>query len=849
MKENESNNNILLDDNDAKIEIQEYQVNKNNEEEQKRILEEKQKNIDEKMMKLEEEEKKLIQNRKNLEKEEDKVRKQLSELNKYNHDWVEIISKREIKEKAQLVDVLENLGSNLKSRENKNKNIYKVYDSLLNNEDINKREIKDGTNNCILYFMFYFIAPIFGIIFLIGIFQIITVLNSVSSLLKESGKAYYNCIIKDECNITLTNKTDNVFEFYEYFNNNSINETINLNLMMVTGIAGEILLNSKGFRKTSFILGLVNFGTLAWLNSFDFKLKNNVEFNYSFMQIIYILICYVLLLFGVGGSALLAQQILVNSHSIYKDYVLKQLRKKWNKRIVENKEMENKESINEVEQNERASIDRGLEGQRQKRLEDNLENLQKNKFDYFFMICLITTAGYFGKYSINYLLNKFLSHYYGDDYDKKKFFFCIIIFYGFSVIVSIILYTIFICIFRKKRIDEEKKDKYRLTQACGYIIYSQNINKEGEGRNCCYLCCETTIKCCNKEGCIFCNNLCGDVEELDDPTCMFCCCCEECCEYNEKDFEKDKEFFCYCYKAQRKSFWCNQFFINDTQKKIIPIMVEYFIMQLISLGFEIQYEEYKGNYVHRKTFISVLIISFALFFYFSLSMHKLISFMNNEDEDKDLYSRDDQLMRAKNKEVIGKLSNEILDGQHGILLFNSVFSLIFSSFYLSKNEKIKQYFFKKNLNYIFIPVLMNKFYYLTLNYYCTYISEEKKIKDFEIIPASTLISIYIGVWNIIIYVFQWIIQDNNNKIYFIIHIVLSSIPSLIVVGFIIYFIIVAFPYIHRSLFCILSFILCFGGIWNDMGVINCCCCDNTSYCYCDCCFEACGDWTLDDGYD
>ena len=397
-------------------------------------------------------------------------------------------------------------------------------------------------------------------------------------------------------------------------------------------------------------------------------------------------------------------------------------------------------------------------------------------------------------------------------------------------------------------VDKKKEDTYRLTQVCGYIIYSQDINKKRRGRNCCYLCCESTVKCCNVVGCSFCNNLCGDSDELNDPTCMFCCCCENCCEYNEEDFEKKKEFFCYCYQAQRKSFWCNKYFINDTQKKIIPFMVEYFILQLISIGFEEQYEKYKGNYIHRKTFISVYVICFVLFFYFTLSMNKLIKNIYGENEDNYSYNRDSQMISSKNKELIAKLSNEILDGQHAVLLFNSVFSLIFSSFYLSKNEKLKQFFFKNNLNYIFIPVLMNKFYHLTLNYYCTYTSEEKKIKEFEIISASTLISIYMGVWDIITSFIKWLIPDDKNKFFYIMHIALSSTPCLIVGGFIICFIIATLPYIYRSLFCILSFILCFGGLWNDLGLINCCCCDNTSSCYCDSCYETCGDCSLNDGF-
>ena len=92
----------------------------------------------------------------------------------------------------------------------------------------------------------------------------------------------------------------------------------------------------------------------------------------------------------------------------------------------------------------------------------------------------------------------------------------------------------------------------------------------------------------------------------------------------------------------------------------------------------------------------------------------------------------DKGQKVKKFDLITKLSNELLGGTHGILLFNGVFSLIFSSFYLSHmSDEVKGYLFKDNLNIIFIPILMNKFYYFTLNYYCIYQAE--KNKKFEII--------------------------------------------------------------------------------------------------------------------
>ena len=56
-----------------------------------------------------------------------------------------------------------------------------------------------------------------------------------------------------------------------------------------------------------------------------------------------------------------------------------------------------------------------------------------------------------------------------------------------------------------------------------------------------------------------------------------------------------------------------------------------------------------------------------------------------------------------------------------------------------------------------MPILMNKFYYFTLNYYCIYTSED--IKKFDIIPGSSLISIYISIWDFILSLIKSNIPD------------------------------------------------------------------------------------------
>lgn len=255
--------------------------------------------------------------------------------------------------------------------------------------------------------------------------------------------------------------------------------------------------------------------------------------------------------------------------------------------------------------------------------------------------------------------------------------------------------------------------------------------------------------CFNEVGCSLCRKyelfgICQNRDLMDacPDNCFCCCCCDYecccccCCEYKKEDFNKNNDFFCYCYKAHRKFYWCDKFITNDAQKKIVPFMIEYFFLRLLTIAFEKQYENYKGKKEHIKTRSSVFILSFFLFLYLSLSLSRLSGSYGDDD------TKENKNEKRFQRDLISKLSNGILDGVHAILFFNGVFSFIFSVLYLSSKL---EYIFEDNVNVIFIPILINKFYLLTLNYYCAYTSEENK--NDELISNSTLISLYMGIWD------------------------------------------------------------------------------------------------------
>mgnify|MGYP006873052861 CR=1 FL=1 len=170
-------------------------------------------------------------------------------------------------------------------------------------------------------------------------------------------------------------------------------------------------------------------------------------------------------------------------------------------------------------------------------------------------------------------------------------------------------------------------------------------------------------------------------------------------------------------------------------------MIIYFILQLTTIAFEKQYEKYKYLNEYKSTWIIICISTFFLFLYLTLSFSRLLRKKNegdkyNQNTEINSNSLNNKKLEDNNqpnfKDKIGEISNDMLNGTFGILFFNGVFSFVFSLFYFVYiPEELRTFFFKGNINIIFIPVLLNNFYYFTLNYYCTYTAE--KTKKFEYI--------------------------------------------------------------------------------------------------------------------
>ena len=175
------------------------------------------------------------------------------------------------------------------------------------------------------------------------------------------------------------------------------------------------------------------------------------------------------------------------------------------------------------------------------------------------------------------------------------------------------------------------------------------------------------------------------------------------------------------------------------------------------------------------------------------------------------------------------ISRNILNGTMGILLVNGLYSFILSSIYLSKKYDDVAQFEKEMQNdyYTIVPVLLNKFYYFTLIYFCLSYSEKKK--GLELISGATLISLYITAFNLI----TNFIRSLGPKGLLILQLIFSSFIALFWLVMIIAIIVgsiqdKSIAPVTRNLFLFLCrfFLICFILIFLDENM-RCYCCDNS----------------------
>lgn len=421
--------------------------------------------------------------------------------------------------------------------------------------------------------------------------------------------------------------------------------------------------------------------------------------------------------------------------------------------------------------------------------------------------------------------------------DQKIFSYICSIYVG-CVLISFIFYFLLTCCFFKEKKNyyknaEKDKDKRknnigRLFKIIGYIFYCENAalnelpNKEDENTNnleyeikekpgIVQLCCEIINNYCNDTICnmCFCKN-----EELSNI-----CCCNK---YEERHFDKNKQCFCYCYQEKSIFYLINYFFTNDTQKKLIPFLLFYFITKISSIGFQKKYENILQNNDILKE-MPIFLFSFSYSFFIFIII--LVCF--------DIVMKKYFEKITKPKIKFKYITMNILICFY--LLLNIFFECFSSISHLSENyieypENTKLFGDEKfsEKHNLYLNILINKYFLFLLNYYC-FIIAKTQIEYEVIFSYSISITIYLIIFDAFIFLLELIL--NEIKKLFLFQFIITSI-------FLIIFIII-FVILIRHI-CLID--ICRFRNYEE-GDFTCelCCCDKTSKCYNQCCEEKCLD--------
>ena len=193
-------------------------------------------------------------------------------------------------------------------RNNINNNIFNISNDFLNidswdellklNDDFQEegkpKELDADMPLCFILFCLVFCGPFFSLIQLVGVQEMIIILNSILNELKDELKLYlYN--------------TPRKINFYENLRRASYRETPDIDVAMATSFIGILIIKALGFALTNIIFQLIPaLWFLFFFFFFSFHTEKELENNYNLSEIIMLLLTYIIEFILVGASSSLS---------------------------------------------------------------------------------------------------------------------------------------------------------------------------------------------------------------------------------------------------------------------------------------------------------------------------------------------------------------------------------------------------------------------------------------------------------------------------------------------------------------------------------------------------------------
>jgi len=522
--------------------------------------------------------------------------------------------------KREMASDLYGIVDNLKSKKNITEFIESKID-YLDNTKLFYSDIDDNQNSCLIFFMIKIVGFFFLTLYLIAIFQLIGIKDSLEEETLESIIVFIQGY-----------KKDNTTDFYQKLYSNSTKKLPGLTLFFIMSFLSGIILKLISFPVITIIMLILNGIVFYFLYNFQFLEGKELNQNYSLFDF-FILVLYVLyfnLILGI--VSLIPFQIFSTGYFYYEKYLLAKKKSLNNfnniingsinnsinntsfssdsKFIQDNNKIneQNNDNINneintDLKNSDNIRITKSYYVNDNHIINNKTENMTeyyvRNSYSFFLEVNDLKKEnikepnnkveemgkynGYYLSYLLSFLIAIVLRIF---SYDKNIISEHKLYYYGLPylqflpIIGSLIFYLIFSRVFKKK---SDNKYDICITKFCGYLIYQEKNKKKNS------VCCEgcrVGFRKFNSLWCPCCNCQC--------LTCEKCCpflplsdCCKEKADLSEIG-DRDKSM-CICYKLNGKCSWLCEYFSNEY---VFYFSIFFFIIKLLNFGFQSLIDEH-----------------------------------------------------------------------------------------------------------------------------------------------------------------------------------------------------------------------------------------------------------------
>ena len=645
---------------------------------------------------------------------------------------------------------------------------------------INNKTVK-YCNQCFLGFYFKIIGPIFVILNLVGIHQLIWLYKSTQKELSFGFKSL------------LLNNTRNITEYDNYVNY-SFNNMPDFNLFYLTSIIGNFFLKLFGYKISSLFFSFINVIIFFFLKSYSFPNE------YHFSEFVMISIYFTLLFISVGSITLIPHSIYFDGLRKYIQYSDDDEEEENNKsffsylsfteipayliNIMINYYLKTKNYYNNLEnyfissiliylsfvvlsilvyliyslafdKNEKSSENKDISiiacrilgylfysekkkqgikidlGNKKEDKNMNLENFKtqikrRNNYSNVYL------------YSIRYNdLNNIQN--YLDDIEEY------LVYNEYEIIDNVNGNN-------KKSINDENDLNESNTNKS--LINSNDSNNNNENGFCyeqCYECKLGLRKCYHKS------------KEADSFCLLFCCCecCKSCCgldDRNLSELNQGDEQFCYIYKIQRKFSWFCDLLFKDN---ILDFLIEDIFLEIMTIGFSKELEKNFKQKDFNEKFITIIL--YLLFFLLLSLINSLISqmacvenFISNIKEK--VFEKYDSV-----KYFEKQINNVVI-----LVLIHLFINTIFSGFSLFGKQILKNI---TNKYLSIFPFALTKFYNFILMNCLVNIMDENNM---DLLSSSVVASFFLMIYNLFSY-FLTDLLDLSEKVLIFFQFIVGSI--------------------------------------------------------------------------